>query len=388
MFRISKFQLYSMLLLLASPVAYFETPHLLIHNLYNNAWLAVVCSIIPGLFLIYMYSHIIKKSRHPFPLLLYEHLGTVPGRIIGFIYILFFILVCSYTLRIFIEFMKMNVLPATPISVFIGVLLFLGFVAIKTGLENIARICELVIIIGLPFSFLIVAIALANNFHLERIMPIAYMDYRALGIGIINSTFVLGKIMPVLSLAFFLDQKNKAGTTMNSFLYTHTSLIALTTLSVIIILGSIPALFFTFPTFNMVRLARIGSFIQNLDIIFIGIWITGIFGAVTVPWFMACYITQKIFNLRDYRFLAAPSVLIIGVLSIAISRNNVETLVWSMHIVPPLYLFFFIGIPFLIFIITLFKPYPGKSSADLNQAPEQTSLGTEETASKSQLISY
>ncbi|MEN6324683.1 MAG: endospore germination permease [Syntrophomonas sp.] len=388
MFRITKFQLYSMLLLLASPVAYFETPHLLIHNLYNNAWLAAICSVIPGLFLIYMYSHIIKKSRRPFPLLLDEHLGTIPGRIIGFIYILFFILVCAYTLRIFIEFIKMNVLPATPISVFIGVLLFIGFVAIKTGLENIARICELVIVIGLPFSFLIVVIALANNFHLERIMPIAYMDYRALGMGTVNSVFVLGKIMPVLSLAFFLNQKEKARISMNAFLFTHIPLITLTTLSVIIILGTIPALSFTFPTFNMVRLARIGSFIQNLDIIFIGIWITGIFGAVTVPWFMACYTTQQIFNLRDYRFLAAPSVLIIGVLSIAISRNNVETLVWSIHIIPPLYLFFFIAIPFLIFLITLFKPYPEKSSAELAPPPEPTSLNTEGTAPQNQLMSY
>lgn len=369
-----------MLLLLAAPVAYFETPHLLIHNLYNNAWLAVICSAIPGLFLIYMYSHIIKKSRQPFPLLLDEHLGIALGRLIGFIYIIFFILVSSYTLRVFIEFMKMNVLPATPISVFIGVLLFIGFVAIKTGLENIARICELVIILGLPFSFLIVAIALANNFHPERVLPVAYMDYRAFGMSVVDSMFVLGKIMPVLSLAFFLDKKDAARISMNSFLYTHIALITLTTVSVIIILGTIPALSFTFPTFNMVRLARIGSFIQNLDIVFIGIWIAGIFGSVTIPWLMACYTAQQVFKLRDYRFLAAPSVLIIGVLSVAISRNNVETLVWSIQIIPHLYLVFFIGVPLLVFLITLFKSYPEKQTTEPAPPTDSSSLVPEEAS--------
>ncbi|MDD3270060.1 MAG: GerAB/ArcD/ProY family transporter [Syntrophomonadaceae bacterium] len=378
MFRITKFQLYCMLLMLASPLAYLETPNLLIHNIYNNAWLAVIGSIIPGVLLMYMYSHLIKKSRHPFPLLLDEHLGFALGRIIGFIYIVFFFLVCSYTLRLFIEFMKMNVLPATPISVFIAVLLFIGFLAIRTGLENLARICELLVMVGLPFSFLIVIIALLNNFHLERMLPVAYMDYQALGIGIINSVFVLGKIMPVLSLAFFLEKKENALFTMNSVLLTHVPLIALTTLSIIIILGTIPALSFTFPTFNMIRLARIGSFIQNLDIIFIGIWTMGIFAAVTIPWFMACFTAQKVFNLRDYRFLAAPSVLIIGVLSVAISRNNVETVVWSLRIIPPLYLFFFIAIPFLIFLITLFKPYPENSSSE-PAPPDSNSLGSEVT---------
>lgn len=353
-----------MLLLLASPVAYFETPRLLIHNLYNNAWLGVVCAFIPGILIIFMYSFIIKKSRQPFPKLLDEHLGSAMGRSLAFVYIIFFILICSYTLRIFIEFMKMNVLPATPISVFIGVLLFIGFVAIRTGLENLARICEWLIAVGLPFSFLIVLIALFNNFHLERILPIAYMSYQEFGMSVVNSVFVLGKIMPVLTLAFFLDKKEMARPAMNAFLFTHIPLIVLTTISVIAILGTIPALSFTFPTFNMVRLARVGSFIQNLDIIFIGIWTMGIFGSVTIPWFMACYVTQQIFNLRDYRFLAAPSILIIGVLSIAISRNNVETLTWSTHIIPPLYLLFLVGIPFLIFLITLFKPYPELGSPE------------------------
>lgn len=145
---------------------------------------------------------------------------------------------------------------------------------------------------------------------------------------------------------------------MTRVLFSYIPFIILTVLGIIITLGTIPALDFIYPTFSMVRLARIGAFVQNIDILFIGIWVLGIFGAVTVPWFMACYITQKVFNLRDYRFLAAPSTLIIGVLSIAMAENNLEVTIWNTRIIPQLYLFFFILIPFLIFIITLFKPYP------------------------------
>ncbi|MDD2619905.1 MAG: endospore germination permease [Syntrophomonadaceae bacterium] len=359
--KMTNFQLFCLLLLLIAPVAYLETPHLIMHTAFNNSWLAALVAIIPGLLLVYMYCHIINKSSQPFPLLLNEHLGIALGKILGVAYIFLFILVTSYTLRLFIEFMKMNVLPATPISVFIGVLLFIGFAAIKTGLENIARVSEILVLIGVPFSYIIVIIAIANNFHIDRLLPVGYINYKSFGMGVLLGSYVLGKMMPVLSLAFLLDNKKEARNAMNKALFVHIPLTVITALGLVVTLGTIPSLSFTFPTFNMVRLARVGIFVQNLDIIFISIWIMGIFAAVTIPWFMACFVTQKVFNLRDYRFLAAPSTLIIGIFSITISRNNLETLIWSMYIIPPLYSIFFIGIPFIIFIITLFKPYPEKT---------------------------
>ncbi|HBK53190.1 MAG TPA: hypothetical protein DDZ44_04550, partial [Syntrophomonas wolfei] len=55
---------------------------------------------------------------------------------------------------------------------------------------------------------------------------------------------------------------------------------------------------------------------------------------------------------------AAPSSLIIGVFSILMGKNILELLAVSMHIIPLLYSFVFILLPFLLFLLTLFKPYP------------------------------
>jgi len=356
--KLTNFQLYCVLLILVAPVAYLETPHLLIHILYANSWLAVLAATIPGLLLIQMYHYIVQKSTQPFPLILDEHLGKTLGRIVGVFYIPFFILVCSYTLRLFIEFMKMNVLPATPISVFIGVLLLVGFVAIKTGLNNIARVLEPITLVGFSFSIIILMIALFNNFHVDRILPIGYMNIRSFGEATLFATFVLGKMMPVLTLAFFIDNKGKSQPLMRYVLLTFVPLITLTTMTIIITRGILPALSLTFPVFSTIRLARIGAFIQNLDIFFVAIWIFGIFGAVTIPWFMTCYVTQQVFNLRDYRFVAAPTAILIGYLSILISRNNLEIIIWGSQIIPWVYDLFFIVIPFILFVIVLFKPYP------------------------------
>lgn len=371
--KLTDYQLYCLLLILVGPVAYLEAPHALVHILFANSWLAVIAATIPGLLLIQMYYYIIAKSESPFPLMLEEHLGKVTGKFLGLLYIPFFILVCSYTLRLFIEFMKMNVLPATPISVFIGLLLLVCWAAIKAGLETSARVLEIITIIGLAFSFIILFIAVANNYHPERLLPIGYLNYRSLLEATLVVAAILGKLMPILTLAFFIDNKKQSLVIMRKTVFSFIPLITLVTMGIIITRGIIPTLSRTFPVFAMIRLARIGAFIQNLDIFFIAIWILGIFGAVTIPWFMVCYTTQKVFNLSDYRFTAAPTAMIIGILSIIISRNNLELVIWGNSIIPYLYSFFLIFIPLLVFCITLFKPAPVPKSTKPEGLPNSGS---------------
>ena len=155
MFRLTDFQIYAMMVMLVSPVAFLETPRRLILFLLNNGWLAALAAIIPGFLLVAMLVFILNRSTRPFPFLLEEHLGKIAGKILACFYIVLFFLVSTYSLRHFTDFIISNVMPGTPISVLIGLFLLMGFFAIRSGLENIARLCELFILLGLPFVFLI-----------------------------------------------------------------------------------------------------------------------------------------------------------------------------------------------------------------------------------------
>lgn len=364
MFKISNIQLYCMLLLLVAPVAFYQQPQQLMPILSNNAWLAVFAGFLPGVLIVLMFSHIIKKSCRPFPLLLEEHLGKPFGKLLGFAYIPFFLLVASFTLRQFVDFLVSNVLPQTPISVFIGVLLFVGFIAVKSGLENIARVCEIVTLVGLPFSLFLAFMALIQKFNPENLLPFAYVNYKSFGTGIFYASYIYGKILPVLTLAYFCPRKSTIKKNLMAVSLTYVLVIGLTTLAIVMTLGSASGTLLAFPTSSMVRLLHIGEFIQNIDIIFMGIWILGVFASGSIIWFMACYIAQQVFGLNDYRFLAGPSSLIIGVGSIIISANISELTVMSQKILPVIYLVFFIIIPLFVFTITLFKPYPTENPAD------------------------
>jgi spore germination protein (amino acid permease) len=363
--KISDWQLYCILLLLTLPVAFLEQPHRLIHIAYNNAWLTLVPVFLTGALLIKVYEIIIRKSRGPFPLMLDEHLGIISGRLLGSVYIFVFLLTCAFNLRVFLEFMKMIVLPMTPISVFIGVILLVGYMAIKNGLTGVARFSEFSVPLGLTITTLIVLVALTGNFNLRNIHPIGYIGYKDFSMGVFTATLILGKMMPVLSLAYFLADKKRAGAVMYKILISYVPFLCFSTFAVVVTLGTYPARNFVFPSFNMIRLAKVGNFLQNMDIFFIAVLIIGIVGAVLFSWWMACFTTQKVFNLRNYRFVAAPTSLIIGVMALIMSHNNLGVVIWSIKIMPLIFTTFFIIVPLLVCIICMFKPdVPSLEPAD------------------------
>jgi spore germination protein (amino acid permease) len=272
-----------MMVVLTAPIAFLETPKHLNYILLNNAWLAAFAGLIPGILLAAMFKAIIEKSRSPFPLMLEEHLGVVPGKLLGFIYILFFLLVAGYSLRHFIDFIITNVLPATPISVLTGIMLLLGVAAIKGGLEGFSRVNEVIVSIGLPFTLIIIFSHMGQHHNIENLLPFADMSLKSFGLALFYSLYALGKLMAVLSLAFFCPDKKHLGTCLYSVVITFIMVTGLTTLATNLGFGGIYNVFQTFPVFSLVRSIKIGEFIQNIDIVFIGIWIMGIFASATIP---------------------------------------------------------------------------------------------------------
>lgn len=368
MSKISQFQIYCMLMILSLSLGFLITPKLLTEQLGNNAWLAVLAALIPASLLIYVYVAIIKKSYQPFPLLLEEHLGVKLGKVVGFLYIFFFFFTTSWATRTFIDFIESHVLPGTPISIFVGSMLFISFLGVKSGLAGMARMAEIIVYIAMPFTFLILLLTLLNNPYFHNLAPFgANMDYYSFSRAILDSLLGLLTIFPVLTLAFYSAQPQNLAKTMFIVILSYILILTLTTLTTIIVLGGQFTNYFYFPTFVAVRMINLGEFIQNIDIIFIGIWVMGIFGRIALSWFMICYTAKGVFNLPDYRFLAAPTALIIGFTSIQLSPNIVElTQIITAYVVPLLYFAFLLLVPLLLFVITMFKA-PVKQNSEIGE---------------------
>jgi len=350
-------------MLAIAPLAYLITPAIVTHLVGNSNWLAVLTSIIPGAMLIYVYTYILKKSIHPFPTILDDCLGKVVGKIVGFAYILVFLMGAAITLRIFTSFIGSSIVPDTPLSVYIGAMLLAGYYALRTGLENVARVSEVIMLIGLPTSFIIVFIVMIQQHEITNLLPLIHTSFINFGYATYEAFFLLGNMIPVLTLAYFSTDREKTPRTLFNVLFTYIALITLSSAAIIMHLGQNYANLTAFPTFKLIRSITIADFIQNIDAAFIALWIIGIFGAIIVIWFMTCYVTQQVFALKDYRFLAAPTSVIIGILSLKMGSNIEEEGIILSTIFPVIYGVFYVLIPVVLFVILLFKPAPGEGVA-------------------------
>lgn len=360
---INNLQIYCMLMLVTAPLAYLITPPVITHLVGSSGWLAVLTALIPGALLIYIYTYILKKSVHPFPVMLEDCLGKIVGKILGFVYILLFLLATALTLRIFTSFISSSITPDTPLSVYIGAMLLAGYYALRTGLENIARVSEVLILLGLPISFIIVLIVLVQQHDASNLLPLVYTNFMNFGIATYEGFIVLGNMITVLTLAYFSTDRDQTPRTLFNVMYTYIALITLSAVAIVMHLGANYANLIAFPTFKLIRSITIADFIQNVDAAFIALWIIGIFGAIMVIWFMTCYVTQQVFALKDYRFLAAPTSVIIGILALMMGNNIEEEGILLATIFPAIYGIFYVIIPVVLFFILLFKPLPGKGIA-------------------------
>ena len=90
--------------------------------------------------------------------MLEEHFGSVAGRILQMFYFVIELGIAAFGIRLFVEFVETNVLPGTPISAYIVLLLLVCFPALKSGLQTFVRTFEIIVIAGLPLTMLILAL--------------------------------------------------------------------------------------------------------------------------------------------------------------------------------------------------------------------------------------
>lgn len=358
--KVTNFQIYSILTVTAIPIAFLIAPGTLFPYVANAAWLAVLAAIIPGLAFILILLYIFKKSPQPFPVILENCLGKSGGKIVGFCYSVVFMLVASVNLALFLYFVESNVLPRTPISVFIFAMLVSALYGIKKGFTAIARICEIIVLIGLPFTLLMLFLSFQQP-DFRNLLPLAHVSCQPFIKAVAHSFRFLSQMFIILILASYCTRPRYMPGTLLKSLVTYVVIIGLTALIPVLIFGEVHASSLSFPTFKMVRLISIGNFIKNLDALFIAVWFSGVFGTVLFKWFLACYFTQQVFGLKDYRFLAAPSSIIIGFTAILVSSNIIELEILYAKIVPILFTVFFVIVPVILFVILLFKPYPDKT---------------------------
>lgn len=246
-------------------------------------------------------------------------LGRTLGKIFSFLF-LFFLLHTFGTIALEHGiFIVKAFLFKTPIVVVIGSILLVCGLAVRGGIEVIARCTQIFLPMIILFSVFMASLTIPD-FNLKNILPV--MEN-----GIMPA--MKGSVVPhvwfveFFFISFLFPVLNRRGKILRGgimpVLILMVTMVA-SNLFCLFVLGDVTAKF-PFPVYTVGRYISMAEFIQNLDGIIMAIWIGGGFIQLSVWYYTLVVGTARWLNLSDYRPLVFP----IGFLTLIFSIWDIRS---------------------------------------------------------------
>ncbi|MBO0997339.1 endospore germination permease [Bacillus sp. SD075] len=240
-------------------------------------------------------------------------IGRIPGKILGFLFLFFYIPITGQILRSYGEFVVDSFLVNTPISVIMASMVFLCAFIVRGGIEVLGRAAELFVPVFI-FPLCIFFILISFDLEFKNIFPI-------LGDGIMPP--IKGGIVPggwfsefflmVFLFPFLADRKKGMKYGMMTVFAVMMTLVVVN-LMVLFILGATTSSK-VYPLMSVSRTISLADFFEHVESGVMAVWIVGAFVKISVFYYVAALGTAQWLNLSDYR----PVVWPIGILIVEFS---------------------------------------------------------------------
>ncbi|MEH7413824.1 GerAB/ArcD/ProY family transporter [Neobacillus drentensis] len=315
----------------------------------QDAWISILLGLAGGLVLFLVYYRLYKFFPNV-PLTSYVQIlvGKWVGRLIGFLYVMYFMYLAARILRDFGELLVTTAYTNTPMFVINSLMLLTIMYAIHKGLEVIARVSELFFIFIYLFAVTgFFVIMFTDLIHIENIKPIFEYGPWPVIKSFMRTTlyFPFGEMVAFTMLLPFLNNQKKVklvclgGMVLAGINIVITSIVNISVLGVDFFTRS------TFPLLSTISKIHFSNFLERLDVFYILYAIISGFFKITIFFLAAVYGAADIFKVEDYRKLVFPVGVIILFGSRIIAANYSEQIHEGLK-----YVSFILHIPFQIII--------------------------------------
>lgn len=249
---------------------------------------------------------------------------TIFGRILGTLLMLLLILTAltavSLVIRNLGDFLITAILPNTPLSANILLMLFLVCVGCYIGLETLARFNELFA----PFillAWIFVIVAAVPKIDLGWFRPLLDINLGGLlPTTVLASALLIDGTIELMFFPFVSDQKLLTKY-LGYGIAIGTSIVLLLQVSVIGVYSPALAKTFAFPVLQLAQDATLGIFFGRIEAIFLVIWVVGTFVRVSVIFYGTSLGMAQTLGAKNHRFFIPPMAA--GVFYIAFKAGNV-----------------------------------------------------------------
>lgn len=275
-------------------------------------------------------------------------LGKIPGKVLSFIFILFYLQMNAGGVRIYADFVAGSFFSHTPLIVIISTMILVCSFAVRGGLEVVGRAAQFFMPLYVFFLIFLIILILPELDPMN-ILPI--MKH-----GIVPS--IKGAITPqswfaeLLLITFLLPyltdvEKGRKWSVISAITIMLTFVV--TNLVTLFLFGEITASF-TYPLLTTARYISIADFLQHLESIVMAIWVAGTFVKFSVVYYALVLAVAQWLGLSDYR----PIVLPLGFITLLFSIWGVPSGIESAHYNSIIFPFYSLAVQTLIPLGLLF----------------------------------
>lgn len=312
--KISSLQMMMLMYPTIIATAILSVPSIIAKYAKNDLWLPPIFASLIG----FLTMFIIYKLHQFYPdktiiEMVEDILGKIPGKIVGFIILAYFLQSTGEISRAYGQFITTSFMFNTPSIVIISLMVLLSAVAVYGGLEVLGRLGQLFFPVFL-IPLIILFFLLIPSYEPKNVLPILGNGLLPSIKGSIIPTAWFGEIFLILFLLPYIKDKQNVFKFGMLTVFSAMLTLVLVCLMVLFVLGDTTATKI-YPLLTAGRYFSYADFFENLDSVIMAIWIVGAFIKISMFYFAVVAGFSQLLNLTDYKILIWP----IGILIVEFS---------------------------------------------------------------------
>jgi len=281
-----------------APTAILSVPSVVVQLSEQDAWMSIILATVVGILYALLIGSICRQNTQTtFLEWLRVRLGKKAGMAIGMLLTYYYLISVIIEMREFVNFIAENVLSRTPVYFLIIVTVLVVMYGVSKGISNIAHINLIVIPVSI-IVFIVTGILLMKNIHIQNLFPVWDHPMRKIAQGSMTPITWLLQVSILLLIAPFMSKPTEAGKVGIWGIVLTCVQLGVIVVAAITIIGSRLISIMTYPTFYMVGIIQIGSFLERIDILFISIWICMMYVKMSIVMFAAFHCFVDTFQIR------------------------------------------------------------------------------------------
>jgi spore germination protein KB len=333
----------------------------------QDAWIAIIIGMMMGFMILWVYTEIqLSYPDKNLPEILMTVLGKWIARPLILLYALTFFFTSVFNLREFTELFTITVLPKTPVTVLIIVVMVTTIYAVSAGIEVVARTAEAALPFFLFFLILIYTLTFfSGNADLSKLKPVLEYGWSP----VLHSAFPGILVFPFGEMTVFLMYwkylNSKSKIRKVSFLSVGISgvFLVVSVIIMISVLGVRMTSGLWVPLFEIIKLINVGDFITNLDTVGVVFFLLGGFFKMSLFFYGGVLAIQSLFKVKNPIWLILLSAISVSSSSILYFPNLIFHRFVGLKVHSPyIDTIFYLILPILILLNIWVKTKLQKSS--------------------------